>query len=74
MSHIQDEMSSANLQLLEAHAGTTNELLSDSDRNLVRSLLRAALQDLEDLERQIAETDSADSHLLKRADDTSTRI
>ncbi|RDB21636.1 hypothetical protein Hypma_011282 [Hypsizygus marmoreus] len=74
MSRNQNETSSANLQWVEAHAGTTNELLSDSDRNLVRSLLRAALQDLKDLERQIAETDSMDSLLLERADDTTTRI
>ncbi|RDB15146.1 hypothetical protein Hypma_005177 [Hypsizygus marmoreus] len=74
MSHSENETSSANLQWLEAHAGTTNELLSASRRNLVRSLLRAALQDLEHLERQITETDSMDSLLLKRVDDTSTRI
>ncbi|RDB21630.1 hypothetical protein Hypma_011289 [Hypsizygus marmoreus] len=74
MSQIQNETSSANLQWLEVYAGTTNELLPDSARNLVRSLLRAALEDLEDLERQIAEADSMDSLLLKRVDDTSTRI
>ncbi|RDB21592.1 hypothetical protein Hypma_011267 [Hypsizygus marmoreus] len=74
MNHSQNERSSANLQWLEAHAGTTNELLSASNRSLVRSLLHAALQDLEHLERQVSQIDSTDTLLLKRANDTSTRI